>query len=281
MKHARFLLLALIASCALPSRAAEPTAKLVEQWQKAAVQKHPSLATAGSALNQRFLAIVAGKRTSDTAFFAAPDWPMRAAEAAAAELKAEETAAKEKAKAEMERTETERARAEEIAEWEREWEGERKRWVFDRLVFGDKEEVVVRKLNLSKLVTARAAPGGRVALSSRFRWVIGESKFNMDFEMKDGLAAITFECLPEDVGDLDSLIHEDWERLRTATIELFGQPVRSVTFPKAERLTRGGLTETDAWEQPARQVTLGISEDEGKCTATLRINSPRSSPAAK
>ncbi|MEI9892973.1 MAG: hypothetical protein WDN28_03410 [Chthoniobacter sp.] len=75
-------------------------AQTVETWQKAAVQKHPTLAQAGSPLNVRFLAIVAEKRQSEPAYFSRPDWPMRAADAADAALRAEELAVSEKAKAE-------------------------------------------------------------------------------------------------------------------------------------------------------------------------------------
>jgi hypothetical protein len=58
------------------------TAQTVEAWQKAAMQKHPALAQAGSPLNQRFLALVAEKRKSDPAFFANANWPVRAADGA-------------------------------------------------------------------------------------------------------------------------------------------------------------------------------------------------------
>ncbi|MEQ1863010.1 MAG: hypothetical protein ABMA13_24065, partial [Chthoniobacteraceae bacterium] len=172
------------------------------------------------------------------------------------------------------RTGEERARAEEIAEWEREWATAKERWIFDRLVFGDSEELIVRKLNLSKLVTPRAVAGGRAALNARFRWMLGESIFNIDFTMMNGLAAITFEPLPEDVADLGTLIRGDWEKLRAAAIEQLGPPGKSAEFPGAPQLQRGGMTVTDVWEKPGRHATLGISEDGGKCSATLRISDP-------
>jgi hypothetical protein len=268
------LLLALL-TAAMPL-----SSQTVERWQKTAVQKHPALAQAGSLLNQRFLAIVAEKRKSDPAYFDKPDWPLRAANAAAEALRAEELATKEKAEVEMKHSEGERARTEEIAQWEREWERDKARWVFERLVFGDSEEAIVRKLNLSKLLTNRAGGSARVALSSRYRWIMGESKFFVDFEMKDGLAAITFEALPENVGNLDSLIHEDWDKLRAAAVERFGQPAKSIEYPDAQKLHRGGWTVTDVWERPGCRMKLGLTEDGGKCSAILRLSDPARLPGA-
>ena len=249
-------------------------ADLVEQWQKAAVRKHPTLAASGSPLNQRFLAIVAEKKSSEPGFFQKPDWPMRAAELAAAEIKKDEMAAAEKAKAEEAKMAEEKERAAEIAEMERQWETQKAKWVFDRLVFGDDEATIIKKLNLSKLVTARTAGGARVALSSRYRWMIGEHKFDLDFEMTPTFQGLTISPLPESTGDLDSLIKEDWTALRTAAIERFGAPTKSIPFPAAAQLQKGGLTATDTWNQPTRTITLGVAEDEGKGQATLKIDSP-------
>jgi hypothetical protein len=248
-------------------------AQTVEQWQRSAVQKHPALAQAGSPLNARFLAIVAEKRKADPGFFTKPDWPLRAAEEAAAALRAEEQAANEK-KAEMARAEA--ARLEAMTPDEREWEAEKARWVFERLVFGDDEQKIVRKLSLSKTVTSRAAPSARVPLGSRFWWVMGESKFYLDFEMKDGLAAITFDSLAERSTSLDSVIHEDWNKLRAAAIEKFGPPTKVAEFPDdAKKLRAGGWTVTDTWERPGFRVKLGLTEDDGKASTSLRISDPK------
>ena len=292
MKTVSLALLAVVAALS----AATVSPQTVERWQKAAVQKHPSVAQAGSALNQRFLAIVAEKRKSEPTYFDQPDWPLRAADAAAEQLRAEELVAKEKARvaelaakekavadelaakkkngAGMRQAAVERFHAEDVAQWEREWEGEKARWVFDRLVFGDSEEVIERKLNRSKFVTPRVAATARVALNSRYRWILGESKFDIDFEMKDGLAAITFECLPERMTELDTLIREDWGKLRAAAIEQFGPPTKSAEYPTTVKLRRGGVTVTDLWERPGRPVALGINHDSGKCNAILRISDP-------
>lgn len=265
--------IALLATIAM-LHAAPPSPQAVAQWQKTAVQKYPALTQAGSALNQRFLAIVAAKRTSEPAFFDQPDWPLRAADAAAAELRAAEAVAKEKAQAEMERTAAERKRAEEIAAVEGQWDNTKDRWLFERLVFGDSEEVIIRKLTLSKTLTARALATVRVDLNSRYRWILDESKFNLSFEMKDGLAAITFDSLPERTSELESLIREDWDKLRAAAIERFGPPTKSTDFPVAPKLRRGGVTATDVWARPDRIFTLGLREDGGKCNATLLISDP-------
>jgi hypothetical protein len=110
---------------------------------------------------------------------------------------------------------SERAKAEEearlakMAPEERDWERDKARWVFERLVFGDNEDAIVSKLNHSKLITSRAAPKVRVALDSRFQWVLGESKFYLDFDTKDGLAAINVLCLPQRNDSLDGFIHDD------------------------------------------------------------------------
>src|ERR1043165_6541110 len=71
----------------------------VQEAQQAALKKYPALAEAGSPMNQRFLALVAEKRTSEPAFFARPDWPLRAADAVAAAMKAEVEKAKAAEKA--------------------------------------------------------------------------------------------------------------------------------------------------------------------------------------
>jgi hypothetical protein len=263
--------LSLLHAVLLPAMLAMATpvyAQTVEQWQKAAVQKHPALAQAGSPLNQRFLEFVAEKRKSEPAYFTKADWPLRAAEAAASALLAEEMAAGEKAKAE------ETAKMAELTPEEREWERDKARWVFDRLVFGDSEDAILAKLNHSKMVTARVTPKARVPLSSRFQWVLGESKFYLDFEMKDGLAAITCDCLAERTDALDSLIHDDWSRLRAGAIEQFGPPTKSVEYPEVKKLRRAGWTVTDTWERPGCRVKLGITEEDGKCSASLRISDP-------
>jgi hypothetical protein len=249
-------------------------ADLVEQWQKAAVRKHPTLATSGSPLNQRFLAIVAEKKASEPGFFQKPDWPMRAADAAAEAVKKDEKAAAEKAKVEEAQMAEEKERAAEQAELEKSWEVQKAKWVFDRLVFGDDEATVIKKLNLSKLVTARSSGGARVALSSRYRWVIGEHKFDLDFEMSSGFKGLTISPLPESTADLDSLIKEDWTALRAAAIERFGAPTKSTPFPAAAQLKKGALTATDTWEQATRTITLGVAEDDGKGQATLKISAP-------
>ena len=268
----KLAVLALLASVAALQAAPAPP-QMVERSQKAAVQKHPALGQAGSPLNRKFLAIVAMKRTAEPQFFDQPDWPLRAADAAAAHLRAEEGAAQASAAAEMKRTEAEREKAEEISEWEKKWEAEKARWIFDRLVFGDSEEAIVRKLSLSKIVSVRAK-GERLDLNSRFRWVLGESKFNLAFEMKDGLAAITFECLPMSASELEGLIREDWDKLRAAALEQLGPPTKSSPFPTGGKVMRGGWTVTDAWTQPGREAALGLSEEGGRCHAILRLGDP-------
>ncbi len=254
---------------ALCATALPLAAQTVEQWQKAAVQKHPTLAQAGSPLNQRFLAIVAEKRKSEPAYFARPDWPLRAAAAAAEAIRSEEAAAK----AEVEKATA--ARMAELSPDEQEWERDKARWIFERLVFGDDEEVIAKKLYLSKTIAARVPAKVRMELNSRFQWVIGESKFRLNFEMKEGLAAIAFESVPQASDALDSLINEDWGRLRKAAIERFGPPAQSVEFPVVAKLQRGGWTVTDTWERPDARIKLGIINDGGKCSAGLRISDPK------
>ena len=246
-------------------------AQTAEQWQKSAVQKYPALAQAGSPLNQRFLAIVTAKRQAEPAYFAKPDWPMRAAEEAAAALKGEEMAAAAK-KAEEEKAEAAKLAA--MSPDEQAWEKEKARWVFERLVFGDDDGTVAKKLYLSKLITARVPPALRAPLSSRFWWVIGESKYYADFEMKDGLAAIVFESLAEPVSALPNLVNDDWKRLREVVVERFGAPAKSVEFPDEKKLRAGGWTVTDTWERPGFRMKLGITEEGGKCSAALRMSDP-------
>lgn len=247
-------------------------AQTVETWQKAAVQKHPALAQAGSPLNERFLAIVAEKRKSEPAYFSRPDWPMRAADAAEAALRAEELAVTEKAKAE------EAARLAKMAPEERDWERDKARWVFERLVFGDDEDAIVNKLTHSKLIASRVSPSARVPLGSHFQWVIGDSKFHLDFEMKDKLVAIVFESKAETTDNLDGFIRDDWQKLRASAIEQFGPPAKTVAFPDAKSLHAGGWTVTDTWDRPGSRIKLGVTEDSGKCAATLRISDPAHAP---
>jgi len=247
-------------------------AQTVETWQKAAVQKHPALAQAGSPLNVRFLAIVAEKRKSEPAYFTKPDWPMRAADAADAALRAEELAVSEKAKAE------EAARLAKMTPEERDWDRDKARWVFERLVFGDDEDAIVSKLNHSKLITSRVSPSMRVPLSTHFQWVMDESKFHLDFEMKDKLVAIVVESKAETNDNLDGFIHDDWQKLRAAAIEQFGPPAKTVAYPDAKGLHTGGWTVTDTWDRPGSRIKLGVTEDSGKCTATLRISDPAHAP---
>jgi len=255
----------LLVLCAVATPLAAQT---VETWQKAAVQKHPALAQAGSPLNVRFLAIVAEKRKSEPAYFTRPDWPMRTADAADAALRAEELAVSEKAKAE------EAARLAKMTPEEREWDKDKARWIFERLVFGDTEETIVNKLNRSKLITSRVSPSTRVPLGSHFQWVMGETKFHLDFEMKDKLAAILFESPAENTDNLDGFVHDDWQKLRTAAIEQFGAPAKTVAFPDAKSLKAGGWTVTDTWDRPGSRIKLGVTEDSGKCRAALRISDP-------
>lgn len=247
-------------------------AQSVDTWQTAAVRKYPALTEAGSPLNTRFLAIIAEKKKSDPAFFTKPDWPMRAATAAAEALRAEELAASEKTKSEEE------ARLAKMAPEEREWEKDKARWIFERLVFGDKEDTIVSKLNRSKTITSRVSPSMRVVLDSRFQWVIGESKYRLSFEMKDTLAAILVESSPEKAENLAEFIHEDWEKLRKAAIEQFGPPTKTVAFPDAKNLHAGGWTVTDTWDRPGSRIKLGVTEDSGKCSAALRISDPAKAP---
>jgi hypothetical protein len=239
-------------------------AQTVQASQSAAVRKYPALAEAGSPLNQRFLAIVAEKRKSEPAFFTKPDWPLRAADAAAATLKAEE----EKTKA------AEEAQLAAMTPDERVWESDKPRWVFERLVFGDGEETIVKKLNGSKIITSRVAPSARVPLGSRFQWVIGESKFHLDFEMKDDhLVAFAFDCSPEKTSNLDGFVHDDWTRLRAAIVDRYGPPAKSVEYPDdTKKLQKGNWTVTDSWERPGFGIKLGVKEDDGRCSAALRIS---------
>ena len=269
MKTGVALLLAL-----LTATASLFAAQTVEGWQQAAVQKYPALAQSGSPLNQRLLALIAEKRKTEPAFFAKPDWPLRAANAAATALQAEETATSEKAKAD------EAARLAKMTPEEQEWDRDKARWVFERLVFGDKEEAIASKLNRSKLVTLRVAPSSRVPLGSRFQWVFGETKFHIDFEMKgDSLAAIVFENSPEKTSNLDGFIHDDWGKLRAAAIEQFGPPTKTVEFPAtSKQLLHGILTLTDAWERPGCRIRLGLIEDEGRASVALRISDPAHAP---
>jgi len=292
MKLTSFALFAMLATL----QAAPVPSQTVERWQAAAVLKYPALKESGSPLNQQFLAIIAGKRQSEPAFFSQPDWPLRAADLAVEALKAAEVAAKEKAKADEaaaiaknrsnenaarnmsrakkeqeEKAELAKARAEEAAMWET----QKDKWVFDKLMFGDAEDVITRKLAGSKIVTSRVAPSVRVDLNSRYRWVLGERNFNMDFEMKDDkLTSIGFACPPERTTNLDSLVREDWDKVRAVAIERFGQPTKSSEYPTTNTLRRGGTTVTDVWERPGSTVTLGVAEDDSMCKPTLRISTP-------
>jgi len=265
MKWSAPVLLALLAL-------AQPlAAQTVEQWQRSAVQKYPALAQAGSPLNQRFIAIVTAKRQAEPAYFSKPDWPMRAAAEAAAALQGEEMAVASK------KAEEEKAAAAKLAAMspdEQAWEKDKARWVFERLVFGDDDGTIAKKLYLSKVITARVPPALRAPLSSRFWWVIGESKYYADFELKDGLAAIAFESLAEPVSALSNLVNDDWKRLREVVVERFGAPAKSVEFPDEKKLHAGGWTVTDTWERPGFRMKLGLTEDGGKCSAALRISDP-------
>ncbi len=291
----KLITLALLATLTTLHAAPAP-AQTAERWQAAAVQKYPALKEAGSPLNKQFLAVIAAKRASEPGFFKQPDWPMRAADMAQEEVLAADAAAEaamkkrvmekeleaqEKARAEelrkramtaaqKDQAEIDRMDAEEVAQWET----QKAKWVFDRLMIGDSEDVVMRKLNLSKLVTARVSPKARVELSSRYRWVIGERKFNMDFEMKEGLVAITFASLSEKTTELGTLVREDWEKLRVGAIERFGPPTRSIPYPTTKTLRRGGMTETDVWDRPVAPVALGVSEEDSMCNPILRIGEP-------
>jgi hypothetical protein len=169
-----------------------------------------------------------------------------------------------------EKADADKERAEEIAQWE----SQKAKWVFDRLVFGDAEDVITRKLNLSKIVSSRVPPKSRVDLNSRYRWTIKERNFNLEFEIKNGLAAINFGCLAEKTSELDTLVHEDWEKLRAAAIELLGPPAKSADYPSKATLRRGGITATDVWNRPGALVALGISEEESMCNPVLRIADP-------
>lgn len=281
----KVILLALLASLATLHAAPVPS-QTVERWQTAAVIKYPALKQPGSPLNVQFLALIAEKRKSEPAFFTQPDWPLRAADAVAAKMQAEELAAKEKAKAEdlayskmskKERREVDEKeeKAEKAENFEKETERKKDQWIFDRLVFGDTEENIMTKLYASTLVTSRVGQSARVELDLRFRWVIGETKFNIGFEFKnDHLSAMNFNCVPERPTELDTLIREDWDRLRAAAIERFGPPTKSAAYPTVSKLQRGGITVTDVWERPGRPIALGIKEEEGKCNPTLRISDP-------
>jgi hypothetical protein len=303
MKLVSFAILIMVAAL----HAAPVPSQTVERWQAAAVLKYPALRDPGSPLNKQFLSVVTAKRQSEPAFFNQPDWPLRAADLAVQEIQnaeaaakqkaiADEQAAKAKAKAEEEKTKAEiaarrnmtpderremnrkdvksemdRLNAEEIAQWDT----QKDKWVFDRLIFGDAEDVIIRKLNLSKLVTPRVPPTSRIELNSRFRWDLGERKYNMDFEMKDDkLAAINFGCLSEKTTELDTLVKEDWDKLRAAAIERFGPPTTSNDFPTTKTLKRGGTTVTDIWARPGYAITLGVAEEESRCNPALRIGEP-------
>jgi hypothetical protein len=238
-------------------------AQTAEAWQRSAVQKYPALAQAGSPMNQRFVALIAEKRTAEPAFFSKPDWPMRAADLVAAAIKAED----DKVKA------AEEARLAAMSPDERDWEKNKARWVFERLVLGDGEETIVKKLNASKVITSRVSPSMRVPLGTHFQWVMGESKFRMDFEMKDDhLVAILFDCSPEKTSNLDAFVKDDWTKMRAAMVERYGQPTKSEPYPDdAKKLKKGGWTVTDSWEQKEFQIKLSIHEDDGRCNTVVRI----------
>jgi len=284
MKLAPLLLLALLATL----EAAPVPAQTVERWQAAAVLKYPALKEPGSPLNRQFLAIVAAKRQAEPGFFTPADWPMRAADLAVEGLKAAETAAQAQAQAEeakaqaeakaaksMTRDQQERALlAQERADEAAQWEARKAKWIFDKLIFGDSEDVIIRKLNASKLVAPRVAPSLRVDLNSRYRWIVGERKFNLEFEMKESLVAVSFACLAEKTTELDTLVREDWDKLRAAAIELFGPPSKTTDFPDTKGLRRGGLTVTDLWERPGAVIALGVAESESRCHPALRISDP-------
>lgn len=278
----KFIAALIATSLALSAIAVSQT---VEAWQKAAVRKYPALGKPGSPLNEKFLAIIAEKKTSEPAYFQRIDWPMRAADAAMKAVRDDEAAAKEKAKADAEaaamraksdqrQAAMDEAKAIEMARLEKEWEKQKDRWIFDRLVFGDDELTIVDKLATSKLVTQRSPGNVRIALGSRYRWVIGERKFDIDLEMVGGLSGITAAPLPESTADLADFVKGDWEALRAALIERVGPPTQSTPFPEAAQLRPGSLTPTDVWQQPHRTITIGVFEEGGRCQAMLRVSMP-------
>jgi len=71
-----------------PAPVAPPKATAAD-GQRAAIQKHPELGVAGSALNVAFVSESRARRESDPGFFTEADWPVRLADEIAAQLAAE------------------------------------------------------------------------------------------------------------------------------------------------------------------------------------------------
>ena len=90
--------------------------------------------------------------------------------------------------------------------------------------------------------------------------------------MKEGLVALTFGSLAEKTTELGTLVREDWDKLRAAAIARFGQPTKSTEYPTTRTMHRGGLTATDTWEKPGMAITLGVAEDDSRCSPALRIS---------
>lgn len=219
-------------------------------------------------MNQRFLAIVAEKRKSEPAFFTKTDWPVRAADLAAAAIQADAAAEAAKAKA------AEAERTSKMSPDELEWDKQKDKWIFERLAFGDKDDTVAKKLYQSKLITARASQATRVDLGQRFRWVLGDAKYDMDFEMKDGLAAIVFNSQAEETGKANGFLKDDWEKLRATAIEKFGQPEKTAPYPSDAAIRAHGWKVTDTWTHQGAHIKLGVTDDDGRSSATLRISDP-------
>ncbi|MEI9892974.1 MAG: hypothetical protein WDN28_03415 [Chthoniobacter sp.] len=63
----------------------------------------------------------------------------------------------------------------------------------------------------------------------------------------------------ETTDNLDGFIHDDWQKLRTAALEQFGPPAKTVAYPDAKSLHRGGWTVTDTWDRPGSRIKLGVT----------------------
>lgn len=251
----------------------------VEDWQRKAVAKYPSLAVEGSDLNRKFVELVKFHRAVNPGFFNEDDWPMRAAELAndrlreAAESRHRAETAKQRAR------EREAKAAADEKEMLAQWESEKPRRVFDKLVFGDSEEMVRRKLDVSDMVKPTVYRGGSLGIS--YEWPIGELVCRLAFKVDGGLSEISAWARARNASYLDTLVMRDWETLRAVAIERYGPPTKSAPYPSIFGVKNGFGIVTDRWELPDRTIAVQLVEENSTFYPLLEISDPARAATAR
>ena len=106
-------------------------------------------------------------------------------------------------------------------------------------------------------------------------YVVGNNtyKVNLEYNQNNMLSKIELSGKPEDALAVSEGIKSQADQLKSWTIEKYGKPGNSNSYPSFLEIDEGQLYETAIWNLPGKRISVGITEQNDLYFSSLVIQS--------